>query len=362
MPAHTSPETLTVSELPRDVAGLLALQSLPGIGPAKALRAALFAERFDAVLEAHASRWEDARDLARRELEECARQGVVALSIFDERYPARIRAIHDPPPVLFVQGSLDALGEERMVALVGTREPTSFGLSATEEVTAALAGDRWGIVSGLARGIDTAAHCAALRHRTVTVAVMAGGLDSIYPAENRGLAGAIVAERGALVAEQRLGVRPRRDSFVRRDRLQSALAAAVFVAQTGVVGGTLHTARYAAAQGRPVFCPRPHGAHAQNEGLRVLLQTPAEELYKVLPAWRDARALCERLGRRPLARAVTKRNLDALLDALVLALAEDTQTHPESRWWPAEHPPLHAGADDVVEQDDPSAPFFAFAD
>jgi DNA processing protein len=362
MSIEIHPEPDANGGLPRSAAGLLALQSLPGIGPAKALRAALFSARFDALLEAHASRWEGALELAHRELEECARQGVTALAIFDERYPGRVRSIHDPPPVLFVRGSLDVLNDERMVALVGTREPTRFGLSAAEEVTEALAYDGWGVVSGLAKGIDTIAHGAALKHRAATVAVLAGGLDRIYPAENRGLAGAIVEEGGALIAEQRWGVRPQRASFVQRNRLQTALAAGVFVAQTGIAGGTMHTARHAAAQGRPLFCPRPHGAHEKNEGLRVLLQAPANELCDILPAWKDARSLCERLGPKPLADAVVRHNLDALLDALALVLSDDSHTHPEPRWWPRPDPPTRLGVQDVVEQDDAQAPLFAFAD
>lgn len=235
-------------------------------------------------------------------LEQCARRGVSVLAIFDKHYPQRLRAVHDPPPVIYCHGSVDALGTPRSVAVVGTREPTKFGCSATEEITEALAGAGWAVISGLAKGIDSIAHGAALKYHTPTVAVMAGGLDHIYPAQNKELAAAIVEQGGALVSEQRWGARPQRSSFVQRNRIQTGLAAAVIVAQTGTVGGTMHTVRYAAAQGRPVFCPVPHSAHEKNEGLRVLLNLPARELCGVLPAWKDAGRLCERLGNEPLAR------------------------------------------------------------
>jgi len=144
------------------------------------------------------------------------------------------------------------------VAVVGTREPTDFGCSATEEIVTALAAESWVVVSGLALGIDGIAHGAALKHHTTTVAVLAGGLDRIYPKQHEEMAKAIVDCDGALVSEQRWGTPPARASFVQRNRIQTGLSVAVVVTQTGIVGGTMHTVRHAAAQGRPVFCAEPH--------------------------------------------------------------------------------------------------------
>src|SRR4051812_46617811 len=110
--------------------GLLALQALPKVGPANALRAAFLTTNFDALMEAHGNRWQQALETAQRELDEAERHGVTALCLFDKRYPARLRAIHDPPPVLFIHGSMDVLNQERLAAVVGTREPSSFGCSA----------------------------------------------------------------------------------------------------------------------------------------------------------------------------------------------------------------------------------------
>jgi DNA processing protein len=342
--------------------GLLALQTLPGVGPAKALRAALLRSNFEALMTDHAPRWEDALETAHGELTDAARHGVTALSLFDDLYPARLRAIHDPPPVLFVQGSIDVLRRDKLVAIVGTREPTAFGCTATEELTKTLAAESWAVVSGLAKGVDTLAHGAALKYGTETVAILAGGLDRIYPAENKELAAAIVDRGGALVAEQRWGARPQRSAFVQRNRIQTALSVAVVITQTGLIGGTMHTARHAAAQGRPVFCPVPYAQHDKSEGLRVLLQEPARRLCVLLPAWRGAGSLCDRLGDEPLALPVSRDELHEFFDALELALDSDPQTDPQARWWPQLDPPSRLGKRDEVAADDDQAPLFAFVE
>jgi DNA processing protein len=343
----------------RSAAGLMALLSIRGVGPKTALRIALFEDDVEAVLGERAPLFLPNLDLASRELDRYLEDDLRAVSIFDEHYPERLRAIPDPPPVLFVRGSPAALGRERVIAIVGTREPTDFGASATEEIVAKLAGEHWLVVSGLAKGIDTLAHRAALGHHTPTAAVMAGGLDSIYPAENRELAETIVEEGGALASEHRVGVRPNRAAFVRRNRIQSGLAAALVVTQTGISGGTMHTVRHAAAQGRPVFCAEPHTDNPRNEGLRALLETPAERLCEVLPAWKDAGDLCAKLGSEPLVRPITKENLGELTDVLDQILAADTQRNPEPRWWP-EGRSRQGG--DRLSGDDRDAPLFVLSD
>jgi DNA processing protein len=298
---------------------------------------------YDRLMSERLAAWESELEGARQDLERYAAAGVHVVDFFDERYPARLRTIHRPPPLLFVHGNLEALGEPRSVAVIGTREPTSFGVSAVEEITRALAEASWLVVSGLAKGIDTLAHGAALKHHTRTVAVMGGGLDRIYPAENRELAAAIVDRGGALVSEQPFGTRPLAGNLIARNRIQSGLSAALVVGQTGARGGSMHTVRHAASQGRPVFAPVPRSSHEKSEGLTLLLSLPASELCGRLPAWKDAAALCSRLGRHPLARPIVKGELDGFLDALEMIL-EGSQLAPGRRWWPAEMSP----------QDDPS--------
>ena len=321
----------------RSAQGLLAMQRLPRVGPQTALRAAMAVDH-DRLSTGLLERWQRELEAASKDLERYAAAGVHVIGFFDERYPARLRTIHQPPPLLFVQGSLEALDEPRSVAVIGTREPTSFGVTAVEEITRALAAASWLVVSGLAKGIDTLAHGAALKHHTPTVAVMGGGLDRIYPAENRELAVAIVDRGGALVSEQPFGARPHAGNLVARNRLQSGLSAALVVAQTGVRGGSMHTVRHAAAQGRPIFAPVPHSPHEKSQGLRLLLSLPASDLCARLPAWRDASALCARLGHHPLARPIIKGELDRFLDALEMIL-ESSQLDPARRWWPPQLPP-----------------------
>jgi DNA processing protein len=312
--------SVTHDAFARSAMGLLALQALPRVGPKTALRAALSGADFASLVERHEAAWPAAVAGAHDVLEECDRRNIGVLGFFDEDYPHCIMTIQDPPPVLFVRGSIDVLFDQRMVAVVGTREPTKFGREATVQLTSVLAAAGWGIVSGLARGVDALAHTVALERDVSTVAVMAGGLDSIYPSENAKLASAIVDSGGALIAEVAPGIRPRRSHFVARDRLQPALAVAVLVAQTGIEGGTMHTVRYAAAERKPVFCARPLSEHEQSAGLSVLLDTPAQDLCDRLPAWANARRLCMRLGSRPLAQGVGRNDAEELLDGVEFAL------------------------------------------
>jgi DNA processing protein len=303
----------------RSAAGFMALQSLPRVGPVTALNATLHATQMEQLLERYGSEVDMAFEGAQRRLADYADAGVQLVTFFDERYPDRLRNLSDPPPLLYVCGDVELLAHERLVAVVGTREPTLFGTSAAENLTGALADGGWGIVSGLAKGIDTIAHRTALDHGAPTIAVMGGGLDSVYPVENKGLAARIIEEGGALISEQPFGEQPRPQYLIARDRLQSGLSVAVVVAQSGVKSGTMHTARFAALQGRPLFCPVPRNENGASEGLRVLLERPARELCSILPAWSSAKALCSRLGDQPLARPVSRDALEEFVQAVELA-------------------------------------------
>jgi DNA processing protein len=317
-----SPGRMTeiASEL-RTPSGLLALQRLPRIGPTTALRAALRAQPpatvandFDALL-APAMKWAD--DLVREHQD----AGVEVITFFDDRYPTMLSEIADPPPILYVRGSLETLHHEKLLAVVGTREPSRFGETAAAEIVACSAAAGWGIVSGLALGIDTIAHEAALKSGAPNVAILGNGLDRTYPKVNTELAEAIIAAGGAVISELPFGSPPIARNLIARDRLQSGMSRALVVAQSAAKGGAMHTARFAAEQGRPLFCPVPHGENGKSEGLRILLERPATELPELLPAWRDARGLCARLGRVPIARPIERETLDVFIDSLDRLLA-----------------------------------------
>jgi DNA processing protein len=308
----------------RSAAALLALQEIPRVGPATALRVALRNE-LEALGEGRIDEGElrVACRVAGERIDRWQRSGLRVLDFFDPSYPERLRTLHDPPPLLWARGEIAALDAERLVAVIGTREPSTFGRTAAEALTKAVCADGWGVVSGLARGCDTIAHREALAMGAPTIAVMGGGLDSVYPAENETLAEAIVAAGGVLVAEQPPGAPPSPGNLIRRDRLQSGLGVAVLLCQTEPSGGSMHTVRYAAEQGRPIFVPDPAGSNGKSSGLRLLLERPAAELCDVLPAWRNARRLSRRLGDARVARPIARDDLQGMIGGLHEALAHE---------------------------------------
>lgn len=179
---------------------------------------------------------------------------VQAVSFHDKDYPARLKAIPDPPAVLFVKGDASGLHPQKGLAVVGTRKPTSYGrtIALRSARNAVKAG--YVIISGLAHGCDTFAHEGCLEVGGIGVAMLAHGLDRVYPAANRGLAEQLLESGGCLVSEYPVGTAPVRAAFAERDRLQSGLSDAVLVIETGLRGGTMHTVRFAREQGRSLAC------------------------------------------------------------------------------------------------------------
>jgi DNA processing protein len=180
-----------------------------------------------------------------------AQHGARAYTWLDESYPESLKHIPQSPPVIFVRGKLGPAFEQA-VAVVGTRRVTPYGRQAAEYFCAALAQAGVAIISGLARGVDAIAHRVALEGGVPTVAVLAGGIDQVYPRENAGLADRIV-EQGCLVSEYPVGIPARRDYFPRRNRILSGLARATLLVEAGEGSGALHTANWAFEQGRDVF-------------------------------------------------------------------------------------------------------------
>lgn len=230
------------------------------VAPAAVLRAAV-AELVAAGLRPAVARavarfdgWQEVDEQVAR-LERC---GATLLTWAEEGYPARLRQIHDPPPLLFVRGRIVA-DDDLAVAVVGSRAASAYGRKMARELAAGLAGRGVTVVSGLARGIDAAAHAAALEAGGRTIAVLGSGVDVIYPGEHRALAAAI-AERGAVVSELAMGTRPDAENFPGRNRLISGLSRGVVVVEAAERSGSLITARVAADQGRDVFAvPGPVG-------------------------------------------------------------------------------------------------------
>jgi DNA processing protein len=185
------------------------------------------------------------------EMEKLEKQQVQVLTCKDDQYPRRLKEIYDYPPVLYIKGSL--LDEDEWcLAVVGTRRATVYGKQITEEMVADLSRNRITIVSGLAKGIDTIAHRTALETGGRTLAVLANGLDIVYPAENYSLAKDIL-KNGALISEYPLGAKPRAENFPRRNRILSGLSMGVLVTEADENSGAMITARDALEQNREIF-------------------------------------------------------------------------------------------------------------
>jgi DNA processing protein len=186
-------------------------------------------------------------------LAEMRAAGVAALGLDDPGYPARLRQIELPPHVLFVRGNVEALETGDAVAVVGTRRPTDAGRRIAARIGAALSRAGALVVSGLAVGIDGAAHAAVVAEGGRTVAVIGGGHDRLFPRVHDRLADAIVAGGGAVISEHPPGTSPTRGTFPRRNRIISGLVDAVVVVEAGARSGALLTAAWALEQGRECF-------------------------------------------------------------------------------------------------------------
>jgi len=168
---------------------------------------------------------------------------VKILSYFDSQYPESLKSIADPPLIINVKGDVNKLRTLVGVAIIGTREPSEAGLKAGVYFSKALAEMGFNIVSGLAKGCDAAAHQGSLQAGGMTTAVLAHGLHTVYPKENRGLAEKILDSGGILMSEYLFGTGALSNYFVERDRLQSGLSVATIVIQTAQTGGTMHAVR-----------------------------------------------------------------------------------------------------------------------
>jgi DNA processing protein len=226
------------------------------------------------------------------ELERVERAGFDLLTWEDPEFPAHLLEIASPPIVLYRWGTLER-EDRHAVALVGTRRPTVYGQAVARDLATALAVHGITVISGLARGIDSIAHRAALDAGGRTLAILGSGLDEIYPPEHRNLAQEI-AGQGALLTEFPLGTRPEAGNFPVRNRIVAGLARAVVVVEAGEASGALITAEFAADQGRDVFAvPGSIYSRASRGTNRLLLSgaTPLTSPEDVLEALRVPSAL-----------------------------------------------------------------------
>ncbi len=294
----------------------LALRLVPGLGSRKAGQ---LIERFrtpQSVFRASPSELEAAGlngvvassvasgcsfDEAAAQQDKIREAGAELIAFCDPRYPPRLKEIFDPPVVLFARGSIELLGS-LMLGVVGTRRPTPYGLAAAERLSADLARAGLTIVSGMARGIDTAAHKGALSAGAETMAVFGCGVDVVYPSENRKLAEEI-AGRGLLLSEFPMGAPAYPQNFPIRNRIISGMSAGVVVVEGAEYSGSAITAKLAMEQGREVFAVPGNITSKMSWGPNLLIRQGA----KLVQEWNDVVSELPPEDRRRLLETTRKR-------------------------------------------------------
>lgn len=234
-----------------NIAYILALHSIDGLGPI----------RLKAILDYFKDpklAWEAQSKETRKNLEpesyakSISESGIKWLTIFDENYPKLLAQIYDPPVVLYYKGEI-LPQDGQAVAIVGTRKMTGYGKVVTEQFTRGLVSSGVTIVSGLARGVDTKAHTTSIEENGRTLAVLGGGVNNIFPPENRSLAEKIASGFGAVISEFPPDSPSLPGNFPLRNRIISGLSLATLVVEAAEGSGSLITARLALEQGREVF-------------------------------------------------------------------------------------------------------------
>ena len=275
----------------------LALSATPGLGPTRIKRLLEHFGDVGRVFRASLTELEAARipaasaqsialgssmQLADEELEKVHAAGAMLLVPDDPAYPRQLLEIYDPPAVLRVRGDVEALSRPG-IAIVGTRHPTPYGLGMAERLACDLAARGLIILSGMARGVDSAAHRGAVNARAKTVAVFGAGIDIIYPRENQKLSEQILAHGGTLISEFPMGAAPTPQNFPIRNRVISGLSRGVLVVEAGEYSGTRITARCALEQCREVFAVPGNVTNKLAWGPNTLIKQGA----KLVATWED---------------------------------------------------------------------------
>jgi DNA processing protein len=275
----------------------LALSLTSGLGPTKARKLIEHFGSAEAVFHASLTELEStgikavsaqsiatgkSAELAREEIASAAAAGVTVLSPEDSYFPSRLKEIYDPPIVLYVRGNPEVLVQPG-IAMVGTRHPTPYGSGMAERLACDLAAQGLVIISGMARGVDTASHRGAIAAKGKTVAVFGTGVNVIYPKENSRLSEQILALGGALISEFRMGTFAAPQNFPIRNRILSGMSVGVLVVEAAEYSGTRITARCALEQNRDVFAVPGNVTNKNSWGPNTLIKQGA----KLVATWED---------------------------------------------------------------------------
>jgi DNA processing protein len=291
------PNAAAVSPSVTHILEWLAISLTQGLGPTKARKLVEHFGGVEAVFHASLTELEStgmqavsaqsiatgkSAELAREEVARAAAAGVTVVSLEDLCYPSRLKEIYDPPLVLYVRGNPEVLTLPG-IAMVGTRHPTPYGSGMAERLACDLAAQGLVIISGMARGVDTASHRGAISAKGKTVAVFGTGVDVIYPKENSRLSEQILALGGALISEFRLGTFAAPQNFPIRNRILSGMSIGVLVVEAAEYSGTRITARCALEQNRDVFAVPGNVTNKNSWGPNTLIKQGA----KLVATWED---------------------------------------------------------------------------
>src|SRR5579864_1267481 len=275
----------------------MALALTPGLGPTRSRRLVEHFGNVAAVFHASLTELEatgllavsaqalgtgKSIELAQEELAKAAAVGIHVLSLDDATYPQRLKEIYDPPLVLYVRGDRNLLSQPA-IAVIGTRHPTPYGSGMAERLAIDLSAHGLVILSGMARGVDTAAHRGAIAAKGKTVAVFGTGVDVLYPKENTRIAEQILAFGGALISEFPIGTFPAPQNFPIRSRIISGMSMGVLVVEAAEYSGTRITARCALEQNRDVFAVPGNVTNKNSWGPNTLIKQGA----KLVATWDD---------------------------------------------------------------------------
>ncbi len=275
----------------------LALSLTPGLGPTKSRRLVEHFGSAEAVFRASLTELEGAgiqsisaqslatgksSELAREEIARVAELDALVISMDDPSYPPRLKEIYDPPLVLYVRGNAEILSKPG-IAMVGTRHPTPYGIGMAERLGCDLAAQGLVIISGMARGVDTASHRGAISAKGKTLAVFGTGVDVTYPKENSRLSEQMLALGGALISEFPLGTFAAPQNFPIRNRILSGMSLGVLVVEAAEYSGTRITARCALEQNRDVFAVPGNVTNKNSWGPNTLIKQGA----KLVATWED---------------------------------------------------------------------------
>lgn len=298
----------------------LALTLVPNIGPVQAKillqhceaeeifhAKKTFLEKIEGIGPIRAASITSFRDFseAEEEIKFIEKYKIKTLFLTDKDYPQRLLNCYDSPSLLYYKGTAD-LNASKIIAIIGTRSHTDYAKQVTEKLVKELAAQNVTVISGLAFGVDAIAHKAAMKNNLPTIAVLAHGLDHIYPYEHSGLAKEILKENGGLLTEFRSNTKPDKHNFPTRNRIVAGMSDATIVVETGIKGGSMITAELANGYNKDVFAFPGKVTDAKSAGCNYLIKnnkamllTDAEELLQVM-GWEERKKKSEAKNQKKL--------------------------------------------------------------